>query len=405
VDLLIVSEARKDFPVLGTGVIYLDSASSTLTPEPVLQKMLEFYHEYRANVGRGPYEFSRRATYEYEGAREKVAQFINAKSKDEIIFTRNTTEGINAVANGLKWHKNDRIVTTLLEHHSNFIVWLRVKQKYRAKVSVVRPREPIKDGILDPSEFEKVIGDDTKIVAVTHISNVLGTIEPVEKITQIAHEHGAYVVVDAAQSVPHIKVDVQRIGCDFLAFSGHKMCAPTGCGVLYIKRELLDQVEPSYIGGGTITDVDIDDYTLDKGPARFEAGTPAIADAIGLWAAVDYLNKIGIQNVENHEKDLSGQMRDGLEEIQGVFTYGPEHENRIALLCFNIDGLLPRDLALALEKSARIMVRAGHHCALPLIKSIAGKTGTARASAYFYNTKEEISRLVDEVKKIARVGK
>jgi len=388
--------------VLRTGAIYLDSASSTLTPEPVLRKMLEFYRDYRANVGRGPYEFSRRATYEYEQAREKIAQFINARSKNEIIFTRNTTEGINIVANGLKWKQSDKVVTTLIEHHSNFIVWLRVKQRHGVEVDVVEPRETLEDGILDPSDFEKAVDDRTKIVAIAHISNVLGTVEPVEKIVQIAHEHGAYVVIDGAQSVPHVKVDVQRIDCDFLAFSGHKMCAPTGCGVLYIKQELLDQVEPSYIGGGTIVDVNVGDYTLDKGSARFEAGTPAIAEAIGLGAAVDYLNGVGMENIESYEKELSSCMNKGLEQILGVVTYGPKRGRRIALLCFNVDGLRPLELALELEKSARIMVRAGHHCALPLIKSIADKTGTVRASAYFYNTKGEIERLIQEVELIVR---
>ena len=400
--MLDVKNIRKDFPVLRTGVIYLDSASSTLTPEPVLQKTLEFYREYRANVGRGPYEFSRRATCEYEQAREKIAQFINARSKNEIIFTRNTTEGINIVANGLKWQQGDKVVTTLIEHHSNFIVWLRVKQRHGVEVDVVEPRESLEDGILDPSDFEKAVDDRTKIVAIAHISNVLGTVEPVEKIVQIAHEHGAYVVIDGAQSVPHVKVDVQRIGCDFLSFSGHKMCGPTGSGVLYIREELLDQVEPTYIGGGTIIDVNVGDYTLDVGPARFEAGTPAIAEAIGLGAAVDYLNRVGMENIENHEKELSSRMSKGLEQIPGVVAYGPKHGRRIALQCFNVDGLHPLELALELEKSARIMVRAGHHCALPLIKSIADKTGTVRASAYFYNTKEEIERLIQEVELIAR---
>ena len=403
--MLNVDDIRKDFPVLQTGVVYLDSASSTLTPEPVLEKMLEFYREYRANVGRGPFEFSRRATNEYEQAREKVANFINARSKDEIIFTRNTTEGINIVANGLKWQEHDKIVTTIFEHHSNFIVWLRLKMRHSAVVSVFRPRDSIEEGILNPQDFEKAVDDKTKLVAITHISNVLGTIEPVEEITQIAHEHGAYVVIDAAQSVPHVKVDVQKIGCDFLAFSGHKMCAPTGCGVLYVKQELFDNVEPSYIGGGTVADVDIDKYTLDNGPARFEAGTPAIAEAIGLGAAIEYLNKIGIENIEDHEKRLSEQMRKGLGQIPGVLTYGPKHENKIALLCFNVEGLQPRELALALEKSARIMVRSGHHCALPLIKTIANKAGTARASAYVYNTNEEIETLVRETERIARARK
>jgi cysteine desulfurase/selenocysteine lyase len=402
VNLFDVENLRKDFPVLETGVVYLDNASSTLTPEPVLQKMLEFYHEYRANVGRGAYEFSRKSTFEYDQARKKVAKFINARSEEEIIFTRNTTEGINIVANGLKWQKNDKVVTTLMEHHSNFIVWLRLKQRHGVKVNVVNSKEIIENGVLDPLEFEKIIDDNTKVVALTHISNVFGEIEPVEKITQIAHEHGAYTVIDAAQSVPHIKVDVQKIGCDFMAFSGHKMCAPTGCGVLYIRKELVDQVEPSYIGGGTIADVDIGSYTLDKGPAKFEAGTPAIAEALGMGTAVEYLNKIGINKIEDYERKLTRELYKGFEQINGVTTYGSDPKNKIALICFNINDFAPRDVSVELDKLAKIMVRAGHHCALPLIKCIAGKTGTVRASAYFYNTKEEIELLLQTVEEIAK---
>jgi cysteine desulfurase/selenocysteine lyase len=396
-----IENIREDFPVLKTGVVYLDNASSTLTPEPVLQKMMEFYREYRANVGRGAYEFSRKSTFEYEEARKKIAKFINAKSEEEIIFTRNTTEGINIVANGLKWNNSDKIVTTLLEHHSNFIVWLRVKQRYGVQIDVVYPKKQMVDKTLDPVDFEKVIDNDTKVVALTHISNVFGVVEPIDSIAKIAHEHGAYVVVDAAQSVPHIKIDIQKIGCDFMAFSGHKMCAPTGCGVLYMRKDLFDEIEPSYIGGGTITDVDVGSYSLDKGPARFEAGTPAIAEAIGMGAAVDYLSKIGIKNIEEHERKLFARLFKGLQNIPGVITYGSDSKNKIALLCFNIEGMLPRDVSVELDKSARVMVRGGHHCALPLIKSIGDKSGTVRASAYLYNTEDEIETLVENVKKIA----
>lgn len=397
-----VNDIKKDFPVLKTGVVYLDNASSTLTPEPVLEKMLEFYREYRANVGRGAYEFSRKSTYEFDQARKRIAQFINARSEEEIIFTRNTTEGINIVANGLKWKKNDKVVTTLMEHHSNFIVWLRLKQRYGVHVDVIKPQESPQNGILDPAEFEKVIDDHTKIVALTHISNVFGTIEPIKEIAQIAHEHGAYTVIDAAQSVPHIKVDVQNIGCDFLAFSGHKMCAPTGCGVLYIRQELLDEVEPTYIGGGTIVDVDVGTYTLEKGHTRFEAGTPAIAEALGMGVAVEYLNTIGIKNIEENERKLTTKLYKNFEQIPGVTTYGFDAKNKIALICFNVDGMQPREVSIELDKSAKIMVRAGHHCALPLIKSIAGNTGTVRASAYIYNTKEDIDLLTQKVEEIAK---
>jgi cysteine desulfurase/selenocysteine lyase len=399
--LLDVENIRKDFPILRDDLIYLDSASSALTPEPVLRKMLEFYREYRANVGRGPYEFSRRATHEYELAREKIARFINARSKDEIIFTRNTTEGINIVASGLKWQRGDKIVTTLLEHHSDFIVWLRVKQRHGVEVKVVEPRASTVFSGLDLSDFENAIDDKTRVVAMTHISNVLGKVEPVERVVRLAHDHGAFVVLDGAQSVPHVKVDVQKIGCDFLAFSGHKMCAPTGCGVLYIRRELVDKVEPLCIGGGTILDVSIGNYTLDNSPARFEAGTPAIAEVLGLGTAVDYLTNIGMENIENHEKELSSCMSKGLEGIPGVTTYGPTEGRRIALMCFNVDGLSPLELANRLEKSAGIMVRAGHHCALPLTKSLTGRIGTVRASAYLYNTEEEIRRFTEQVHLIA----
>ncbi len=392
---------RRDFRILQSGIIYLDSASSSLTPEPVLLKMLEFYREYRSNVGRSGYRISRRATEEYEQARQKVGHFINAKSKREIIMTRNATEGINFVANGLKWNKHDKIVTTLVEHHSNFIVWLRVRQRFGLNVEVVNPKEPIESGILDPRDFEKIVDDKTKLVSITHISNALGTIEPIEEIIKIAHEHGAYVLIDAAQSVPHIKVDVQKNDCDFLVFSGHKMCAPTGSGVLYIRQELFDEIEPLCIGGGTITDVGLDCYDLDEIPVRFEAGTPAIAEAIGLGKAVDYLQKIGMEKIEAYEKILGERMCDGLKKIPKVKVYGPETTNKIAISSFNVGSLSPCEVASKLDNPAKIMVRAGHHCTLPLIKRIAGKYGTVRASAYFYNTPEDIEKLVRKVEELA----
>jgi cysteine desulfurase/selenocysteine lyase len=380
--LLNVKRVRKDFPILETGIIYLDSAASSLTPEPVLQKMLEFYRQYRGNVGRGIHRLSVKASEEYERVHAKVADFINAKSESEIIMTRNTTEGVNIVASGSNWKKNDKIVTAVIEHHSNFIVWLRVRDKHGVQVEAVRPREPAIKGILDPADFEKVIDDKTKLVAITHVSNVLGVITPVTEIVKIAHEHGAYVLIDAAQSVPHMKVDVQQIGCDFLAFSGHKMCAPTGSGVLYIREELIDEVEPLCIGGGTIDDVGLDYYKLDGSSRRFEAGTPDVAAAIGLGAAIEYLQRIGMENIESHEKDLVKRMYEGLSELPKVEVYGPEPENRVGIMPFNVDDLNPHDVALALDVSANIMVRSGHHCALPLSKTILGKPGSVRASVY-----------------------
>ena len=399
--MLNVQDVRKDFPILETGVIYLDSAATSLTPEPVLQKMLEFYHQYRANVERGIHRLSQKASEEYERVRAKVADFINAKSESEIILTRNATAGINMIANGLNWKKGDKVVTSLIEHHSNFIVWIRLKNRDGVGLEIIKPKEPVIRGILDPADFEKVIDNRTKLVTLTHASNVLGVITPIKEITEIAHEHGAYVLVDAAQSIPHMKVDVQKIGCDFLTFSGHKMCAPTGSGALYVRKELIETVEPMCIGGGSIADVGLNDYKLEEGPMRFEAGTPGIGEAIGLGAAIDYLRKIGMENVESHERVLTRRMHEGLKDISKLEIYGPEPENKVGIMTFNVGDLNPHDVALALDVSADIMVRSGHHCALPLTKNIIRKPGSVRASVYIYNTKEEIDKLISTVGEIA----
>jgi cysteine desulfurase/selenocysteine lyase len=396
-----MNEIRKDFPILKTGIIYLDNTASSLTPEPVLARMLEFYRGYRSNVERGIHRLSQKASEEYENARSKVADFINANSSSEIVMLSNTTEGINLVARGLKWKKGDKIVTSVLEHHSNFIVWLRERDTHGAKIEVLMPHKPIVKGLLYPEDFEKAIDDKTRLVAVTHVSNVLGSITPVKEIAEIAHEHGALVLIDGAQSVPHMKVDVQKLGCDFLAFSGHKMCAPTGSGVLYMREEVQREVEPLLIGGGTIEEVDIDHYTLEKGPGRYEAGTPDIAAAIGLGAAVDYLQKIGIDKIEYNEKLFAKKMYDGLTSIPKVEVYGPEPEHRVAILSFNVSDLNSHDVALALDVSANIMVRSGHICAQPLLKNVIRRPGTVRASAYFYNTSDEIEKLASAVKEIA----
>jgi len=400
-DTLDVGEIRKDFPILKTGIIYLDSTASSLTPEPVLNRMLQYYHEYRANVERGVHRLSTRASEEYEAARKRVADFINARSTSEIIMTRNTTEGINLVANGLNWKKGDKIVTSVLEHHSDFIVWLRVRDRYKARVELVCPREPFKEGILELEDFEESIDDKTKLVAITHVSNVLGVVEPVKEIAKIAHDHGACVVVDAAQSVPHMKVDVQQIGCDFLAFSGHKMCAPTGSGVLYMREEVAEEVEPLVIGGGSIEDVGTDYYKLAASPRRFEGGTPDVAAVIGLGAAVDYLSNIGMDRIEAHGARLVKKVYDGLTALSNVEVYGPEPERRVSIVPFNVGDLNPHDVALALDVSANIMVRSGHHCAQPLSKTVICKPGTVRASCYLYNTVDEIDVLVSAVKEIA----
>lgn len=398
--LLNVQELRSNFPILQRGIIYLDTAASSLTPEPVLQKMLEFYHEYRANVGRGVFSLTLKATEEYESARGKIANFVGAKSKSEIFYTRNTTEGINIIANGLKWKRGGNIVTSLIEHHSNFVVWLRVKQQHQMDLEIVRPCEPEIHGLLDPADFEKVVDDNTRLVAITQVSNALGTVEPVKEIAEIAHEHGAYVLVDGAQSVPHMKVDVKDIKCDFLAFSGHKMCGPPGSGALYVREELADEIQPSYVGGGAIEEVGTEYYTLADGPQHCEAGTPAIADEIALGAAIEYLERIGMQEIEEYEKKLGRKMYEGLAEIPSVEMFGPEPGFKVGILAFNLSDSSSDEVARRLDQ-ASILVRSGHHCTLPLMREVLRRSGTVRASTYFYNTEEEVERLVSTVEKMA----
>ncbi len=399
--MLDVEKVRQDFSILKSNIVYLDNAASSLTPEPVIQEMLEFYHNYRANVERGIHRLSQKASEEYEKAHAKVADFINAESETEIILTRNATEAINLVANGLNWKKGDKIITSLIEHHSNFIVWLRLKKRYGVDVEIVRPN---REGLFNIADFEKAIDDKTRLVALTHVSNVLGVKTPVEEVAKIAHDHDAHLLVDGAQSVPHLKVDVQKIGCDYLAFSGHKMLGPTGVGVLYARKELLDNLEPLSIGGGTIADVGLDYYTLSESPMRFEAGTPAIAEAIGLGAAVDYLKEVQLENIEVHERTLVKRMYQGLADIPSVEVYGPKKvEQRTGIVSFNVGDLNPHDVALALDVSADIMVRSGHHCCIPLNKELLKRPeGTVRASLYLYNTETEVEKLISTVDEIAR---
>ena len=394
-------QVRKDFPILEKGVIYLDSAASSLTPEQVVLKEMEYYRNYRANVERGVHRFSQKASEEYEGAHEKVAHFIGAPGPENVAMLRNTTEGINLVANSLDWGKKDKIVTTVIEHHSNFITWLRVGKRYGTKVEVVRPSV---EGAFDLGDFEKAVDDRTKLVAVTHVSNVLGCIVPIKEICEIAHDHGALMLVDGAQGVPHIRTDVGDSKVDFLAFSGHKMLGPTGSGGLYIAEAELASTEPLCIGGGTIADVSIDDYVLTVPPMRFEAGTPAIAQVIGLGEACSYLERVGMGNVEAWDLKLANRLINGLAEIDGVEVYGPmDPRQRVGLATFNIRDMSPHDVALTLDQEYSIAVRSGHHCALPLMKELFKlNEGNARASTYIYNTLGEIDALIAAVEEIAK---
>jgi len=398
--LLNVESIRNDFPILKQGFTYLDSAASSLTPEQVVLKEMEFYRLYRANVERGVHRWSQKASEEYENAHEIVSKFINASGPENIAMLRNTTEGINLVANSLDWKKTDNIVTTIIEHHSNFITWLRVSQKRGCKINLVKSS---KEGLFDLHDFEKMINDNTKLVAVTGVSNVLGVITPIKEIIKIAHEHNALVLVDGAQSVPHIKTDVKDLKVDFLSFSGHKMLGPTGSGGLYIANDFLLNTEPLCIGGGTITDVSIDSFEFAAPPMKFEAGTPAIAQVIGLGEACIYLQQVGMDNVSNWDHVLAKKLVDGLLEIEGVEVYGPhDPKQRVGLATFNIKNMNPHDVALTLDTEYDIGIRSGHHCALPLMKELFQiKEGNARASTYLYNTKNEIEKLLSAVEEIA----
>jgi cysteine desulfurase/selenocysteine lyase len=399
--LLDVKSIRKDFPILDQDYTYLDSAASSLTPEQVVLKEMEFYREYRANVERGVHRWSQKASEEYENAHEKIADFIGAPSKSNVALVKNTTEGINLVANSMDWSKEDKIVTTVIEHHSNFITWLRVRERFGTKVDVVRSSS---EGLFDMADFERAIDDSTKLVAFTHVSNVLGCILPVKEITEIAHEHGAKVLVDGAQGVPHIETDVSRNKVDFLSFSGHKMLGPTGSGGLYIAEAELATTEPLCIGGGTIADVNIEDYTLAPPPMKYEAGTPAIAQVIGLGESCRYLENIGMRNVEEWDLKLANKLIDGLTQIENVEVYGPKDpKQRVGLATFNITDMNPHDVALTLDTEYDIAVRSGHHCALPLIKEFFNLSeGNVRASTYVYNTLDEIEKLISAVEEIVR---
>ena len=391
------AEIKTDFPILND-IIYMDSASTSLTPEPVLNAVSKYYRKYNANVGRGVHRLSQVASQKYKDAHRKVADFIGA-NEEEVIFTKNTTEAINMVASGLKWKTGDKVVTTLLEHHSNFLPWLRLKS-LGVVLDIVKPD---KDGKFNVSDFEEVIDDKTRLVAVTHVSNVLGTITPIEEISAICKKKNALLLVDGAQSVPHIQVDVRKLGCDFLCFSGHKMLGPTGTGILWMKEYLLDRLEPLSFGGGMIDDVSLNGYKLTKGYERFEGGTPNIAGLIGFGRAIDYLKKIGMDKIKDHEARLTERLLEGLLKIRRVEIYGSlNSKERVGVVSFNIKNLNPHDVALMLDEASNILVRSGHHCCIPLMKYFGLKEGAVRVSLYLYNTEEEIDTFLETIKEIAK---
>lgn len=384
-----VERIREDFPILkrkinGHPLIYFDNTATTQKPVQVINAIKEFYEKYNANIHRGVHTLSQEASELYEKAHEKVADFINADWR-EVIFVRNTTEAINLVANILDLEDGE-VVVSMMEHHSNLVPW----QDKNLKVVNIK-----KDGTLDMEDLKEKITKKTKLVAITHVSNVLGTINPVEEIGKMAHEVGALFLVDGAQSVPHMPIDVRKMDCDFLAFSGHKMLGPTGVGVLYGKKDLLEELPPFLKGGDMISHVWVDKATWNELPWKYEAGTPNIAGGVGLGAAVDYLKSIGVENVRRHEEELVRYALDGLSSL-GVEIYGPEE--RGGLISFNLDGIHPHDVAYFLDRKG-IAVRSGHHCAQPLMRYF-GIKGTVRASFYIYNTKWEIDKFLDVLKEV-----
>lgn len=391
-------DIRRLFPILqqevnGHPLVYLDSAATSQKPLSVINAIDKYYREDNSNVHRGVHTLGTRATDSYEGAREKVRKFINAKSTQEIIFTRGTTTSLNTVASSYarsNLREGDEIVITYMEHHSNIIPW---QQAAKATGAVLKYLPLQADGTISLDDVRETVTENTKIVSVMHVSNVLGVINPIKAIAKIAHENGAIMVVDGAQSAPHMKVDVQDLDCDFFALSGHKMCAPTGIGVLYGKKHLLENMEPVEFGGEMIDFVGLQESTWKELPWKFEGGTPIIAGAVGLGAAIDFLEEIGLENIEAHEHKLAAYAMEKMSVIEGMTIFGPaDPAKRTGVVTFNLDDVHPHDVATVLDAEG-IAVRAGHHCAQPLMKWLK-VSATARASFYLYNTEEDVDKLV-----------
>ena len=400
---------KADFPILNQPapagkqpLVFLDTAASSQKPQAVIDALVEYYRQENANIHRGVYDLSEKATAAYEDARRKVATFINARKPRECIFVRNTTEAINLAARswgGANLSAGDLIVFTEMEHHSNIVPWQIIAQEKGARTGYVHLAP---DGRLDQATFDTLLEQGPKLVAITHVSNSLGTVNPIQEMIAKAHAAGAVVLVDAAQSAPHVSIDVQALDCDFLAFSGHKMLGPMGIGVLYGKQELLQNMPPYQGGGSMIRKVTMEQTTWADLPARFEAGTPSVGDAVGLGAAIDYLNGIGLDRVWEHEHALVTTAISKLSEMPGVTLLGPgPEENRAGVVSFTVDGIHPHDVAAILDEH-NIAVRAGHHCTQPLMQAL-GVVATTRASFYVYNTPEDVDRLIEGIEAAQQV--
>ncbi|MGT2964109.1 cysteine desulfurase [Streptococcus acidominimus] len=392
---------KKEFPILDQLIhdeplVYLDNAATTQKPQVVLEEILDYYQTDNANVHRGVHSLAERATSRYEAARERVRQFIHAKSTKEVLFTRGTTSSLNWVAQfaAQMLRPGDEVLISIMEHHANIIPWQQVCQATGAKLVYVY----LKDGYLDMEDLQSKLSSKTKFVSITHVSNVLGVVNPIKEITRLAHQVGAIMVVDGAQSTPHIAIDVLDLDVDFFAFSGHKMLGPTGIGVLYGKEQWLLQMEPVEFGGEMIDFVYEQSATWKDLPWKFEAGTPNMAGAIGLAKAIDVLEEIGMEHVATHEQELMSYLFPKLQAMKGIEIYGPQElAQRSGVISFNVKGLHPHDVATALDYEG-VAVRAGHHCAQPLLAHL-GVQSTVRASFYLYNTKEDSDKLIDALEK------
>jgi cysteine desulfurase/selenocysteine lyase len=398
-----VATIRKDFPIFETGIAYLDSANTSQRPRQVTGAMMEYFEKFNSNIHRAAYHIAEEATQRYEATREKVRDFINAVSTKEIIYTRGTTEAINLVA--YSWgRKNikpgDLIVLTVLEHHSNIVPWQILAAEKGATIEYVDIDER---GELLQDQFRALLERSPKLVSFGQVSNALGTINPAVEMVAAAKAAGATVLVDGAQGAPHQGVDVRALGCDFYAFSGHKMLGPTGAGILYGRRELLEAMDPFMSGGDMIKTVRLDGTTYHDLPWKFEAGTQAIAEVIGLGAAVDYLSELGMEAVRSHEREITEYAYEALSEIEGLTVYGPPPSRRAGVISFDLKGIHPHDLATIADRD-QVCLRAGHHCAMPLMTRL-GVAATARASFYIYSQKDEVDRLVGSIKEAQRIFK
>jgi len=388
---------REDFPIFQeSNLAYLDNAATSQKPEQVIRRVKSFYEGENSNVGRGLYKLASETTQNYEAARKTVAEFVGATSSSEIIFVRNTSEAINLVADSLEIDGD--IVIPEMAHHSNQLPWRRKAEREDLKLKWI----PTEEGKLDLEAAKEIINENTAIVSASHVSNVFGCLNPVRQLAEIAHKNSAYIVVDGAQSVPRIPVNVQELNVDFLAFSGHKMLGPTGIGAIYGRKELLEEMKPYQVGGGMIRSVKKDSTEWEELPHKFEAGTPNIAGALGLEAAIEYLEEIGLEEIHQHEQELGRKIIEGLKQIEGVKLVSPENED-VSVVSFTMEEAHPHDIAEILSQND-VAIRAGHHCAQPQMEELK-ISGTARVSPYLYNTEEDVEKFLEAIKEVNEVFK